>query len=120
MIYRDNASRLVNGAILLVLYVAVIAIASGCAGRTPDAKWAEKRQALTSLNNTFIAAAERKQLTDRQQVDIGEVLKMGTRYLKLAKQELPEGGTKFEQLLIQSQRVLDLIEAQLVTKETPQ
>ncbi len=117
---RDNTSRIANVALLAVLYGMVLASLTGCAGTTPQARWAEKRQALTSINDTFSDAVDAGQLTDRQTVDIGTVLKMATTYLDTAKQELPEGGATFEGYLQKTKRILELMQIQLAErKENP-
>lgn len=115
--HRNNASRIANATLLALLYGMVLMFITGCAGTTPRARLAEKRQALTSINDTFSDAVDAGQLTDRQTVDIGTVLKMATTYLDTAKQELPEGGATFESYLQKTQRILELIQIQLAERE---
>lgn len=110
---RNPQSSSLSSNLLIALCAIGLLAASGCTGKTPAARWAQQRQALSSANNVFVDLADGGALSDEQILAIGNALQVASAHLDAAKQGLPEGGGDFESLLQRADHLLQLVEEQL-------
>lgn len=87
----------------LIVLLAVASVA-GCAA-TPEDRWYQQREALTTANEVYLANLPL--MNDEQIVFHGELLQAARAGLDQARAHLPEGGSSFD-------AALDAVEAILI------
>lgn len=94
---QGKVDAIAKGKQTALLLCALIPL-SGCAS-TPEARWYQTRDGLTTASKVYIAHAKANTWDDEQLVKYGSLLKLGRAKLEEARLLLPEGGSEFDFLL---------------------
>ncbi|QDU33052.1 hypothetical protein KS4_10930 [Poriferisphaera corsica] len=80
-----------------------IGFAIGCAV-TPEDRWYQQREALTTANHIYLAHVPN--MSDQQVVHYGKLLQTARASLNQVKEQLPEGGGPFDSTLNTIEQIL--------------
>lgn len=100
-----------NRCLLSIVVLTLLALI-GCAA-TPEDRWYQQREALTTANEIYLASVPL--MDDAQVVHHGELLQAARSSLEEAKTHLPEGGPAFDTAL----NVVEAILIRLAQEENP-
>ncbi len=96
---------------MFLLVMLGVLFAGGCVGKTPTARWAETRAALTATQDIIVQQKKAGVISNADYVAIYPFFKSAQGALERAKAQLPNGGTNFEFFLDLAKDVLTKIEA---------
>lgn len=122
--YEDGKEKSAGGpggqivpSLLAALLAAGLLLAGGCAAKSPAARWASARDALTRVQETVLLQHRIGNVSDEDLIALDQIVRGVRASLDRAAGELPSGGPAFETYLNLAERVLDeLIESQSKTK----
>lgn len=107
--------RTTNRSLLFLAVVLALTAAAGCAA-TPEDRWYQQREALTTANRVYLA--QRPEMSDEQIILHGELLQAARASLEEAKAKLPDGGPTFDATLDVVESILIRLAQPRVTEDT--
>ncbi len=103
---------------LLILLLAGLALSFGGCAATPQTRWAQARESLTSATQLATLAAKQGYMDDKQIVAVDTAIQAARAALTVAETQLPNGGQTFESYMDIASAVLEKLTELLMPVQT--
>lgn len=97
--------------------IIVAAMLAGGCGTTPKQRWAQQREALTAVTNTASELHDQGVIDDSEFRELYSWIRVARGAIKTAREQLPDGGTGFDQALERARATLNNVRLYVVDQQ---